>query len=254
VELGYLKPLLTTLALPPAGLIALALAGVVLARRWRWAAWVSGLALVLLWTLSTHGIALWLARHLLPLPAVVTAQDLRQAQVQAVVVLGGGVLPEAPEYGQAQPNASTWARLRFGVRLAREQGLPLGFAGGVGWGGRGTATEAEAVVDAAWRDLGVRLRWVDDRSKDTADNAREMATRLQADGVRRIALVSDAWHLPRAAAHFRAAGLQVLPAPTRVPLPRQNPLLEWLPSTHGLDISYWVLREWIALRLTTPPA
>lgn len=253
MDLGHLKPLLTTLVLPPAGLIGLALAGLLLARRWRWAAGVSALALVLLWAVSAHAVAVALARHLLPLPAALGAEALRAAQVQAVVVLGGGVLTEAPEYGGPQPNAATWARLRYGARLAREHRLPLAFAGGLGWAGRGTATEAEAAVEAAQSDLGLRLRWVDGRSRDTAQNAREMARLMQADGVRRIALVSDAWHLPRAAAHFRAAGFEVLPAPTRIPAPRQNAVLEWLPSPQGLDLSYGVLREWVALRLTTPP-
>jgi hypothetical protein len=32
-------------------------------------------------------------------------------------------------------------------------------------------------------------------------------------------------------------------------LPRSRPLLEWLPSTQGLQASQWVLREWLALRL-----
>jgi hypothetical protein len=28
-----------------------------------------------------------------------------------------------------------------------------------------------------------------------------------------------------------------------------RPLLEWLPSSHGLQASTWVLREWLGLRL-----
>lgn len=249
MDLGQLKPLLSTLVLPPAGPLLLAVLGLLFARRSRLAAWVAGLSLVTLWLLATPAVSNALARRLLPLPAPVGLPELRQAGTQAVVVLGGGVLPEAPEYGQAQPSNATFSRLRYGVRLARLANLPLGFAGGVGWAGRGTATEAEAVVTSARQDLGATIRWVDDRSRDTAENARMMAALLRKDGVRRIALVSDSWHLPRAVAEFRAAGLEVLPAPTRMPVAVNAPLLEALPSPTGLERSYHVLREWLALRV-----
>lgn len=249
MELGYLKPVLTALVLPPAGPLLLAMLGLLLARRLRLAAWVSGLALLALWLLSTHAVAIALARLLLPLPAPVGLAELRQARVQAVVVLGGGVLPEAPEYGFAQPNNVTFARLRYGVRLARTANLPLGISGGLGWAGRGTATEADAVVAAARQDLGLVPRWADDRSRDTRENARQMAALLRKDGVNRIALVSDAWHLPRATAEFRAAGLEVLPAPTQLPLPANSRITEALPSVTGLYWSYYSLREWLGLRV-----
>ena len=249
MDLGQLKPLLATLVLPPAGPLLLAGLGLLLARRSRLAAWVAGLSLVTLWLLATPAVSNALAARLLPLPAPVGLPELRQAGTQAVVVLGGGVLPEAPEYGMAQPSNATFNRLRFGVRLARLANLPLGFAGGVGWAGRGTATEAEAVQAAAKQDLGATIRWVDDRSRDTAENARMMAALLRKDGVRRIALVSDSWHLPRAVAEFRAAGLEVLPAPTRMPVAVNSPLIEALPSPTGLERSYNVLREWLALRV-----
>ncbi len=249
MDLGLLKPLLSTLVLPPAGPLLLAGLGLLLARRFKWAAWLAGLSLAALWLVSTPAVSNGLARQLLPLPAPVGLAELRQAGTQAVIVLGGGVLPEAPEYGMAQPSQATFARLRYGVRLARSADLPLGFAGGVGWAGRGTATEAEAVQAAAKQDLGATIRWVDDQSRDTAEGARITAALLHKDGVRRIALVSDSWHLPRAAAEFRAAGLEVLPAPTRLPMAVNSPWMEALPSPTGLERSYNVLREWLALQV-----
>ncbi len=253
MEWGVLKPILSQLALPPAGPLLLALAALFMARRSRLAACVCGLAVAGLWAVSTPGVSRLLARSLLPEFPVVSAAQVRAAGVQAVVVLGGDVLPAAPEYGEPQPGSATTARLRYGVRLARATGLPLAFSGGLGWAGRGTATEAGAVVAAARQDFGMTLRWVDGQSRDTGENARQMARLLQPAGVKRIALVSDFWHLPRARAHFEAEGFEVLPAPTRLPLPREHPVMEWLPSPPGLDLSYRVLREWLGLRLTAPP-
>jgi uncharacterized SAM-binding protein YcdF (DUF218 family) len=54
--------------------------------------------------------------------------------------------------------------------------------------------------------------------------------------------------MQRAAAAFRKAGLEVLPAPTNFPVPAERPLLEWLPSVHGSDVCRQLLREWLARR------
>lgn len=250
MEPGELKPLLTALALPPAGPLLAALLGLWLARRRRAAGLgLAALAIVLALALSTHGVGRFLARTLLP--PVAAAQPAQVRTTQAIVVLGGGVLPHAPEYGAAQPAAETLERLRYGAWLARRTGLPVGFAGGVGWASAGTATEAEGTVAqrVLQEDWGVAARWVDTQSRDTAENASRMAALLAPQGVRHIALVTDAWHMPRAAAAFRRAGFEVLPAPTGFAGPRSRPLLEWLPSSPGLVLCRAVLREWLALRV-----
>jgi uncharacterized SAM-binding protein YcdF (DUF218 family) len=171
--------------------------------------------------------------------------------VQAIVVLGGGVLPQAPEFGVAQPGEHTLARLRYAAWLARRTGKPIGFAGGIGWSAVGTTTVSEGSVAARVlkEDYGLAVRWLDERSRDTRENAARMAEAMKPDGIRRIALVTDATHMPRAAAHFRALGFEVLPAPTNFPFERDKTLLEWLPSSLGLTTSRSVLREWLALRV-----
>jgi uncharacterized SAM-binding protein YcdF (DUF218 family) len=246
---GELKPLLTALVLPPAGPLLAAGAGLLWARRRRGAGLaLAAAALLVLWLLSCQAVAQWLAGALLPLPAPAPVAQVRQQQ--AIVVLGGGVLPEAPEYGAPQPNAYTARRLRYAAWLHRQTGLPLAFAGGVGWAAAGTgfATESE-VAGRFLQELEVPLRWRDERSRDTAENAARLREPLAAAGVRRIALVTDAWHLPRAVHQFRAAGFEVLPAPTGLPVAQTRPLLAWLPSAEGLTLSRQVLRERLGLAL-----
>ncbi|MFM2210004.1 MAG: hypothetical protein RIQ96_1647, partial [Pseudomonadota bacterium] len=80
-------------------------------------------------------------------------------------------------------------------------------------------------------------------------NAAQMAALLRRDGVRRIALVTDAWHMPRAQRAFEKAGFEVVPAPMGFALPRERALLEWMPSAQGLLVSRAVLREWLGLRV-----
>lgn len=246
MELGELKPVLTALVLPPAGPLLLALLGVLAAiRRRGLGLGIATLGILAALALSTNAVALLLAPHLMPGVTAAKPQDLQQ--VQGIVVLGGGVHPQAPEYGLAQPSPNTLQRLRYGVWLARQTGKPLGFAGGIGWAALGAATEPEGMVARrVLMEYGAQARWIDDQSRDTAQNAARMAEILQPAGVRRIALVTDATHMPRAVAAFRAVGFEVVPAPTDFPGPQGSPFMEWLPSGHGIQANRALLREWLA--------
>ncbi|OYU71984.1 MAG: hypothetical protein CFE45_41445 [Burkholderiales bacterium PBB5] len=138
--------------------------------------------------------------------------------------------------------------MRYGAHLARRTGKPLAFAGGIGWAsaGGGFPSEAEVAARALQQDWGVTLRWSDSRSRDPQENAQEMRRLLA--GIERIALVTDAWHMPRSVRAFEAAGFQVVPAPTGFATPTTRLLLQWLPSAEGLMLSRQVVREWLALR------
>lgn len=245
MQAGDLKPVLAALVLPPAGPLLIALAALCFARRLRAAAWLAGLMVAGTLLLSCRWCAVLLAQALLPTPVPVDAAQLRQ--VQAIVVLGGGIEDQAPEYGQPQLTAEAYQRLRYGMHLARASGKPLAFAGGQGWSVLGT-TEAEArVAERVLRqDFGLPLRWLEDRSRDTRENAFNIAAAMRPDGVRRIALVTDAWHIPRATRYFQAAGLEVLAAPMDFPYVRKS-VLDLLPSADGLVLSRQVLREGLGL-------
>ena len=250
MNLDVIKPLLTTLAMPPLSLLLLAFLGLLLAaKKKRGGLVLAALSLAMLWTLSCHGTAVWLARYALPQFAPASVAQLKAAKVQAIVVLGGGMLPEAPEYGVAQPANATLTRLRYGLWLAKQSGLPVAFAGGNGWASAGDKRVSEADVSAnvALLDYGMILRWQERRSRDTSENAYFLSPMLKRDGIEHIALVTDVWHMPRSLAAFERAGITVTAAPTGYVLPVQTVLMEWLPSSSGLAASHQVLREWAAL-------
>ncbi|HSV80402.1 MAG TPA: YdcF family protein [Ramlibacter sp.] len=245
---GEVKPLLGALFLPPTGPLLLALLGVLWALRRRALGTTLALAGILgLAAISCNGVAVLLARSLLPQVAPAQPRDLER--VQAIVVLGGGVRPQAPEYGTPQPMLFALGRIRYGAWLARRTGKPLAYAGGVGWSSADATQTPEGQVASRvlQEDYGLPLRWLDDRSRDTRENAQRMAEAMRPDGIRRIALVTDAWHMPRAIGHFQRAGFEVLPAPTLFPTPLERPVIEWLPSAEGLTTSRQVLREWLGL-------
>ena len=253
MELGALKPLLSSLVMPLASLLLLVAVGLVLAIKYKRAGLLLGLvAASALWLLSSQGAAVWLAAHALPQYPPTTPAQLKTGQVQAIVVLGGGIYPTAPEYGQAQPGPATAARLRYGIWLAKQTGLPVAFTGGSGWAASAqtVSSEAEVAGRVAAQDYGVTLRWLEAKSRDTFENASLLAPMLKRDSITNIALVTDATHMPRSVLEFTRQGLLVTPAPTGFVLPTRSGLLLWLPSTDGLSASTRVLHELLGLTLS----
>ena len=250
MELGSLKPVLSSLLMPLAFLPLLGLLGLVLIAMRKRTGWVlSSVAFAGLWLLSCQGTAVWLAQNALPQYPPVTAAQLKAGQVQAIVVLGGGIYPQAPEYGTAQPGPNTAARLRYGIWLSRQTGLPVAFSGGSGWvaGTTAKSTEAEVAARVAQEDYGFTLRWAENQSRDTAENAQMIAPLLKRDGITRVALVTDALHMPRAMVEFKRTGLTITPAPMGYVLPTKSNLLQWLPTTDGLAGSTRLIHELLGL-------
>lgn len=233
--------LLGSLLLPPLNLLLMMLFGLGLRRRWpRLGGLLLALGMAGLYALSTPMLAMWLNRGLEVYPALDAGQ---LARVDAIVVLSGGKKP-APEYGGMEPGADSLARLRYGARLARESGKPLLLSGGAPQGG-----EAEAAVMARVlrQDYGLSPRWVETRSDTTLENARYAAAMLRADGVERIALVSQGWHLRRALPMFQRQGLEVSAAPTGFIRYDGGGIAWYLPSGRAMQESHSALREWLGI-------
>jgi len=250
MQLGDLKPILAGLVLPPTGPLLLALLGLLWARRRRGAGLaLAAFGILATLALSTNVVAVMLARTILPQVQPVRPEDLQG--VQAIVVLGASVNVSAPEYGGGpQLEAPAHERLRYAVWLARRSGKPLAYAGGQGWGGLGDeqVPEAQVAADVLRDESGLVLRWRDDRSRDTRENANFIMEAMKPDGIKRVAVVTDAWHMPRAVLYFRAAGFDVVAAPMAFPHYRLG-AQKWIPDPLELLLSRHVLREWLALQV-----
>lgn len=244
------KKLISALVLPPAGLLLLALFGLWLARRHpRSGRGLAAFAVLALLALSMPPVADGLIRSLEDHPPISSA-DL--GKVQAIVVLGGGNYHRAPEYGRDTVGLATLERVRYAVHLQRRSGLPMLVTGGAPYGGQ---PEGETMKEVVERELGGKVRWTESESRDTAENAAYSARMLVKDGVRRVALVSQGWHLPRAIALFEAQGLQVVAAPVGFTTRPPSGFGQLLPSVGALDDSTTALREWLGrfvARLTAP--
>ena len=239
----FLKALLGNLLLPPTNaLLLLALAALCRTRRWSF-----GLAVF-------AGLALF-AQSLPPVAStLIAALEQRAGSVltdpqgaQAIVVLGSGLHIAADEYGGDTVTDRSLVRLRYGATLAREHRLPVLVSGGRPK--NATRSEADVIGGILEREFAVTVRWRESQSRDTAENALFSAQLLHAAGIRRVVLVTQAFHMPRARRLFSAAGLEVIPAPTDFKGRRDHELVpfDWLPQAHALQTSYYALHEWLGL-------
>ena len=244
-----LKKLTASLLLPPTGFLMLALVGLALAAwpvraddarqlwrdarhrggRSRWRRRL-GLLLVLIGLLSALAVSTWpvarLAANWLEAPyldldppgtrlpttrAAAWKADPANAP-QAIVMLTAGASTDGPGTERDERlSGDTVERAIHANRLAKLTGLPILVSGGVVRPIRGSL--AGLTREFIEGDLGGSVRWLEDQSRDTAQNASFTARMLLPEGITRILLVTSATHMRRSEHLFAAQGFTVIPAP-----------------------------------------
>jgi len=234
--------LISSLLLPPLNLILLGFAGFVLLRRRPTLARVLiFVSLVFLGILSMPAVGNRLLAQLEPYPALNPAH---LPKADAIVILGAGTYFDAPEYGGDTVDSLALERLRYGARLARLTGLPILVTGGKPAGGKPQATLMQTSLE---QDFHVPARWEESHSNTTWENARNSYALLAPTDIRRIFLVTHAWHLPRAVYSFEKAGFRVIPAGTGFALANKIRVMDFIPQPRGLQASYYAMHEAIGL-------
>lgn len=240
----FLSKTLDELATPlfwALALTAIAL-GAVMRRVARVASWAAGSAFAVLYVFSVKPVSNTLLRGL-ESSARRTAAQAPSPPYDAVIVLGGFVNqdPEVPDYTDGIDRLfAAFDELRSG--RARHALL---------CGGRVSRDEpsAESVILErqleAWGIAADRIV-VDDRSRNTYQNAVEAARIVREKGWTRLLLVTSAFHFKRAAGCFRRAGLtfDALPADYRSYDPRRFSG-SWLPRVEAFSESTMAIREYV---------
>jgi uncharacterized SAM-binding protein YcdF (DUF218 family) len=247
------KGLVTQLLLPPAGPLLVAILGMAMAwRRWRGAVAIAAVGVAAAWIVATPIVAQALLHQVEGDLAALTPERWSVARVgarppRALVVLAGGVAGDPRDHPEVErPHPRSLERTLHGARIARMTGLPVLLSGGVP--PRRQVSEAETMRRVLERDLGVRVRWLEQKSRDTAQNASLSAALLKAAGIESVVLVTHAYHMRRAQAAFEAAGVAVLPAPHGFCCTAAG--LHWsdlLPGTQAAGEAWIALRELLGL-------
>ena len=238
---------LESLLLPPGGLLLLLVTGLLLLkfkRRAGYALLVTGLLAFYAFSAPIFSSALL---GLLESAALPPHGDLHADPHAAIVILGGGRYQNAPEYGGDTVSMLTLERVRYGARLARRTHLPVLVTGGTVWKQR--ASEAALMQQALQEDFNTPVRWVEEQSRTTWENARYTQDMLAKEGITRIYLVTHAWHMPRSEFAFRHFGFDIIAAPTSFSNRSEvDPdASAWFPEARALRGSYFALHEMVGL-------
>lgn len=179
----------------------------------------------------------------------ISADRLVAGEADEIVVLSGDV-GYYPDLDAAAVGPITLARARYGAVLSRRTGLPILVAGGMpldcptGDGAPGCAESyAGQMKRLLTEEFGANEVLTEDRSADTWENAAFSAAILLPMGRKRIFLVTNAWHMPRAALAFSRAGFSVIPAPMGALPPPRWRMAGFLPSAKAMLYSYYALHE-----------
>lgn len=247
------KPLASALLLPPVPLLVLILVGARLMFRRRLLAWLLILmGVVGIWLACTLAASRTLTNWLTQPPPALTESaiaELKRSPRTAIVVLGGGRKTLAPEYGISTLHERSIERLRYGVWLSRETGLPLAFSGGLGHGAQPGPTEAEIAARVAEREFGRPLKWAESESRDTRENAIKSVALLQGQGIERIVVVTHGYHMRRSVRNFQRAvegnKMTVIAAPMGLYTPGHLNARDWLPHYGHLEDTSLAVHEWL---------
>lgn len=152
------------------------------------------------------------------LAGVIEQPSISQQQLdttQALVILGGGIRNNAYEYpSKLSPNSFTLVRLQYAAFLAKQNTQKLIIVSG-GIAAPGKHSEAEIMKDTLQKTFKVTNPiLVEEKSRNTDENAKYVAQILKQLNITKIAVVSQAFHLSRATALFRKYGIIAIPAST----------------------------------------
>ncbi|MCW5980115.1 MAG: YdcF family protein [Bryobacteraceae bacterium] len=171
-------------------------------------------------------------------------------EAEAALVLGGGAA-DARKEPPAIESTEAADRLEQGIRVVEVGKAPrLVLSGSSFYWTQPRYSEAEAMWDAAAaRGIPPESLIALPPSENTEAEAFAMAQAARERGLRRIILVTSAFHMTRAALLFRRQGLDVIPFPTDYRRVKDRParLLDFLPSAAGLGNTETAMKEFYGL-------
>lgn len=238
---------LALLLLPPGSLILLGTVGLICWRR-RWGRWLVAGSLALLWLLSTEPVRDALVH---PLESKYRPYTYASADSShtAIALLGGGIYELAPEYdGRDSLGMYAMMRTTYAAGLASRTGMPVFVSGGRPLRDTG---DSEGKIMKEWLvRLGVPKSRIhaETGANNTWENAVNLKPMLKKMGIRKVVVITSAWHMPRAMFCFSRQQIAAIPAPCNYLEKRiAYDLRSFLPSWTAFNDSAHALHEYLGL-------
>lgn len=227
---AYAVGLVGSFLLPPKIFLVPALVAWLLLDKWpRAARRVLGGALVLLWVFSMPAVGDALLDCLDR--SAGTSIPAPMDDAQAIVVLSGGRHYDALDFGGDTVDEESLERVRAAALLYRKHTMPVLVAGGRP---EKNVLSLSELMRRALSEYAIPVTWMEEQSKNTAQNAENSAAILRPLGIRRIVLVTHGTHMPRARAAFERAGFHVIPRAVGLHHATRVRLVTLLPTSEGM--------------------
>jgi uncharacterized SAM-binding protein YcdF (DUF218 family) len=171
-------------------------------------------------------------------------------EVDAIIVLGGGVAPPDVYRAQAQVSGSSYTRCVHAASLYQTYRCPLILCGGATEDEDTNVSEAEVMADAlAFLGVDRRDMILESTSRSTRENALRATEVIRQRGFQHVMVVTHARHMRRADLCFRKLGADLILAPCSAHSARLWRTVDetWIPESDSMSASSWVVREWVAL-------
>lgn len=170
-------------------------------------------------------------------------------EAQAIVVLGGSISSLIPP--RVQPEESNSSVLSYAARLFHLKKSPLIIVSGGGTyqtQHNQTRTESLDMKDYL-TTFGVPEAGIiqENRSRNTEENAFYTGQVLEQRHIRRVILITKAYHMPRAVRWFRKYDLDITPFPTDFKSDLNFSLTQLLPSSDGLVDFTIAVKEFLGM-------
>lgn len=235
------------LLLPPANLLLFFLLAWLFRKRKRLAISLVSISIIQLLILSLPMTANALMQSLTQQYPVQAQLWEKDDQPEAIVVLGAGRNQNAPDYGGETTSLMGIERLRYAALLHRKTGLPILVSGGSPQSGK--VSEASIMRAILVDEFQVPVRWLEEQSHTTWQNAKYTDEILNRANIQSAWLITQSWHMPRSLYAFNHRTVEYQPAPTSFggSIYWVDGILSWVPQSTALQRSLIALHEWVGM-------
>jgi uncharacterized SAM-binding protein YcdF (DUF218 family) len=200
------------------------------------------LGMTILWVSSTNVFSTFVIHSLEQNYPAASIEHM--PKVDAIVVLGGFTNATGSGTRAIEINDAV-DRLFHGMRLYRAGKAPRVML--VGGAAEGSSPEADFMADLLSEFAVPREKMLlENQSRNTRENGVNAVKIMQENDIKKILLVTSAYHMRRAKGVFEKLGIDVVPAATDYQVSEPDPLiLDWLPDAEALGLTTLGIKEYL---------